>query len=488
MIKIKRERETGFMLMTSPGFSCLPPESKPRALRVLLKFLPVLTLCLITVFQVKAQANDTLRLTLDEALNSAVTGNADILIAELEIQRAQSQRRAVTGGFLPQIGVDGQYTRNLKRPVFFLPAGSNFPGGGGGGGGGTQEGSVIEAGFDNSYTLTGQATLPLYSRELIANARAAKTAVSISERGLDINMNDATAQVRKAYYDALLARESLEVLEISLENAQQNFINTQNQFAQELVPEYDVIRAQVQVENVRPDILQGENDYEAAISNLKLLANIPDEVPVVLAQTLEGLMQGDNAELLAQYTIQSNPNLLQLNAQAVYQQEQIKVQQSTFFPSLAAFGNYAYQTQANDFNFGEYLWVNTSAVGLQLSIPVFQGLTRLRQVEQARIDLKQTEIQRKYLTKSLTIQARNALNRVQRARASMEAQQVNIAQAQRGFEIAQVSYRSGYGTLIEVNDAELALTQARLGYIQVIYEYLNALADFKQLTGNESNE
>lgn len=472
--------------ISNPEAGSLQSEQKSGLLAAGVIKLIVLLLWGCSATLVAAQPTDTLNLTIEQALNSALEGNPDIRIAELDVQRAQSQLKAAKGNFLPQVSVDGQYARNLKRPVFFLPADSNFPGAGGGNG--PEEGTVIEAGFDNSYQLTGQASLPLYNRQLIANTRAAKTAVAINERGLDISKSDIATQVRKAYYDALLAKESLEALRLSLENAQQNLVNTQNQFAQELVPQYDVIRAEVQVENIRPDILQGENDYEVAISNLKLLANIPDETPVVLSQTLQQLMDGSNTELLAQYTVENNPNLLQLGAQAVYQQEQIMVQQSSFFPSVAAFANYGTQSQANDFNFRDYFWVNTSSVGLQLSIPVFQGFIRVRQVEQARIDLKQIEIQREYLEKSLSIQARNALNRVQRAKAGMEAQRRNIAQAQKGFEIAQVSYRSGYGTLIEANDAELALTQARLGYIQVVYEYLNALADFEQLTGSMSQE
>ncbi|WP_168193934.1 TolC family protein [Pontibacter sp. SGAir0037] len=430
--------------------------------------------------QARAQISDTLRLTLEETVESAISGNPDVLLAQLSVKRANSQLRAVNGGFLPQVGIDGQYTRNLKRPVFFLPAGSNFPGAGGGGSEGV---TVIEAGSDNSYQLAAQANVPIYSRELILNSRAAKTAVNVNERGLDISRNDIRMQVKKAYYDVLLAQESLKVLQQSLQNAQRNFENTRNQFAQELVPQYDVIRSEVQVENIRPDILQAENSLEAATSNLKLLANIPDEIPVVLVQTLQEFLNSSNTELLTSFGVENNPSLKQLDVQEMLQEQQVQVQQSSYFPSVSAFGNYAYQSQANNFNFREYLWVRTSGVGLQLSVPVFQGFVRSRQIEQAKLDLEQVQIQKQYMSKSLTIQAKNALNRVKRARAALAAQEKNIAQAQKGFEIAQVSYRSGVGTFIDANDAELALTQSRLSYLEVVYEYLNAIADFEQLTG-----
>ncbi|MBD3631300.1 TolC family protein [Cyclobacterium sp.] len=441
-------------------------------------------LCLTIFQQTHAQEKDTLALTLKETLSSALTGNPEILLAKLEIQRTTSQLKAAKGALLPYISIDGQYLRNIKRPVFFLPPGEGFGGAGGG-----SEGTIIEAGFDNSYNISAQANLPLYNRELRTSKRAAETAVEIQEKGLDINKNQIRTQVKQAYYEALLARESLQVLDQSLENAQRNFENIQNQFSQELVPEYDMIRAEVQVENIRPDILQGQNSYEAAVNNLKLLANIPQEIPVSLEESLVEFYENSDPEvILSGYTLEDNPELQQLAVQQNLRKKQIEVQKAAFYPSLSAIGNYAWQAQANNFNFNNYFWVNTSFIGIQLSIPVFQGLTRVRQIEQARIDLYQTNIQEEYQRKSLSIQAQNALNRIQRAQRSLEAQEKNIAQAERGYQIAQVSYNSGVGTLIEVNDAELALTQARLNQLEIIYEYLIALADFNQLTGNETND
>ncbi|NJX16989.1 TolC family protein, partial [Tamlana crocina] len=114
-------------------------------------------------------AQDTLYVSLEETVASAVTGNPDILISRLEVERAISQLKAANGAFLPNIGVDGQYVRNIKRPVFFLPPGEGF-----GGQQGDERGTVIEAGYDNSFNMTAQATLPLYNQSIIASSRAAR--------------------------------------------------------------------------------------------------------------------------------------------------------------------------------------------------------------------------------------------------------------------------------------------------------------------------
>lgn len=426
-------------------------------------------------------AQDTLYVSLEKTVESAVTGNPDILISRLEVERAISQLKAANGAFLPNIGVDGQYVRNIKRPVFFLPPGEGF-----GGQQGDERGTVIEAGYDNSFNMTAQATLPLYNQSIIAGSRAARKAVELEEKGLEVSENEIRAQVKRAYYDALLARESLQVLILSLENAQSNLENIRSQFAQELVPEYDVIRAQVQVENLRPDIFAAQNNFEASIYNLKLLTGIPQEIPLQLEESLEEFYEEANLFALEQYSLENNPQLDQLETQVALREAQIDLQEANFYPSLSAFGNYAYQAQANNFDFDEYFWVNTSSVGVQLSIPVFEGLTRLRQIEQAKIDLEQTQIQKDFQRKSLSIQAQNALNRIQRAQRSLQAQEQNIAQAAKGLEIAVVSYQSGVGTLLEINDAELALTQARLNQLEAIYDFLYALADFNQITGENN--
>jgi len=207
------------------------------------KILLPLALLFFTTGVSRAQIVDTLSVSLEETVESAVTGNPDILISRLEIERAISQSKAANGAFLPNVGVDAQYVRNIKRPVFFLPPGEGF-----GGMPGSDQGTVIEAGFDNSYNMSAQASLPLYNRALIASSRTARKNVEFQERGFDIGENEIRAQVKKAYYDALLARESLQVLDLSLDNAQSNFENIRNQYSQQLVPEYDVIRAEVQVE------------------------------------------------------------------------------------------------------------------------------------------------------------------------------------------------------------------------------------------------
>ncbi|KEO74139.1 TolC family protein [Anditalea andensis] len=428
---------------------------------------------------VHAQQGPVLNLNLDDLLHSGLEGNAEIVQAYLEVERAVAEQKAIAGGFYPQIDVSGQYDRNIKRPVFFFPADGALPGADPQPGG-----NVIEVGFDNAFQASAAANMPIYNKELIESNRLAKTSIKLSQTNLEVNKNELGSRIRKSFFEVLLAQESLRVLELSLANAEQNLANVQRQFEREIVAEYDVIRAEVQVANVLPDIIQAENDLQESLSNLKLLANIPEEINIALEGLLEEMYQ-QNLIIpnLGNYDLSNNPVLRQLTYQEDIQEHQISLNQAAFMPRLNTFANYAVLSQANDFNFSDYFWVNTSAVGLQLNIPVFQGFTRNRRMDQARIDLKQAQVQKDYTLRSLNLQSQNALNRMERAYKSIEAQEKNILQAERAFQIAQVSYSTGRGTLIEINDAELALTQAKLNTLRVKWEYLNAMTDLQELSG-----
>src|SRR5690606_7880163 len=223
----------------------------------------VLTFLLMNA-PVAAQEGPAVTVSLDELIESGLKGNADIVQAYLELHSAEAEQKAVAGGFLPQVSVSGQYDRNIKRPVFFFPADrGGFPGTGGGNG--ATEGSVIEVGFDNSFQASAQALLPVYDKVLIENNRLAKTSVKFSQANLRISKNEVANNIRKAYFEVLFAREALRVLELSLENAAANFEHISKQFSRELVPEFDLISAEVQGENLKPDIIQSQNELEDAV-------------------------------------------------------------------------------------------------------------------------------------------------------------------------------------------------------------------------------
>lgn len=434
----------------------------------------MLVLTMTTVQAAKAQ-EQPLELTLQESVVLALKNNPQITIAALEVDRSQLEKKITISQLLPTISANGQYLRNIKRPVIFLPDGSPF-------------GDVLEMGSDNSYTFQGQANMPIFSLPLYKGIELQKTAVLVAEESQREAIINLATEVKKAYFNVLLSQESKEVLRQSQVNAEQNLENIRNLFSQGVVAEYDVIRAEVQVQNLQPDIVQAENNLQLARNTLKLQLGLEAETDITIIESLDDFEEEiDEVPTLDEATrkiLVENSTLNQLRLQTEMAQEQISLQRSQWYPTLNATGNYSLQSQANNFEFSTYDWVPSATAGLQLSIPIFSGFSKRYQLQQAQIGLEQAQLQTEHMAQSLELQAQEAIYRMTQAMNQIENQEATIRQAEKGYEIALTSYRAGAATLLEVNDAELALTQARLNLLQSVYNYMTAKADYQQLIAN----
>jgi outer membrane protein TolC len=192
-----------------------------------------------------------------------------------------------------------------------------------------------------------------------------------------------------------------------------------------------------------------------------------------------------NFKPLAEVTLESNTNLRQLELQKTKLAKQYELLRTTRIPTLAAFGNYQIQSQANDFNFSDYEWVRTLSAGLQLQIPIFQGFAKRYKEQQVLVGIDQLKMQHDYLNRNLTLQMRNSVTNMMRAAEQISSSKVGIEQAERGYSIAQTRYNTGSGTILELNDAEVSLTQAKLNYNQALYDYLKAKVEFESIIGDD---
>jgi outer membrane protein len=439
----------------------------------------VISVAIVTMLSGTAKAQDTLRINLDQALEIALSEGASIKMADMEIKRTMYYKNEMLGGFLPTISGSANYSRNIHPQVIFLPEGIFGPGSGG----------PMKMGSDNSYNAGLSVSLPLFAPALFKMLKVSNADIEIAlekSRASKLNM---VSEVKKAFFSHLLARSSHEVLQMSILNAQKNLENSKNFYNQGIVAEYDVIRAEVQVRNLNPMLIQTENAVNLSAIKLKILLGIDVDIEIEAEGKLIDF-ESDylNYKPLANFTVDQNTNLLQLDLQQFKLNKQYELLKTNRLPTLAAFGNYQYQSQANDFNFGEYQWVKTTMVGLQLQVPIFQGFTKRQREQQVMVGIDQLKIQRDDLNKNLTLMAKNAIMNMQRASEQIDLNKEGIALADRGYNIAQTRYRTGTGTIFELNDAEDALRQAKQNYNQSLYDYLQAKVEYETIIGEATHQ
>jgi outer membrane protein len=441
-----------------------------------MKRLLIIPFLLISISHVLGQT-DTLYINRKVALDMALETNPTMAIARLEKAKAEARLNQNRGNLLPSLNANAAYTRNLKKQVIFFPE-EMAPLFGGV--------TALEVGNDNSYMGGFQFALPLYNPAIYRSIDAARAEQKIAEENFRTQAINLTYDVQSAWYNLLFTKEALEVNQLSFENARNNFENIRKFYQQGMVAEYDLIRAEVQTENSRTDVLQAQNHYELSINFLKTLLGINSETPIVI----EGNLMDSSEEMLSTFNIISaeksllnNPDYVSLGLQHDLILRQSKSLRATTLPSVTAVSNYMFLTEANDFKFGNYNWVNTASAGLQVNIPIFRGFTNRNQVKQLEIGAKQIQLQRDYIHDNLDTQLNSILKNITLALEKTAHADKFVELAQRGYSIARLRYDSGQGTLLEVNDSDFALKRARFNLLGAKNELLQAKLQYDRLLG-----
>jgi outer membrane protein TolC len=313
---------------------------------------------------------------------------------------------------------------------------------------------------------------------------------------------DMVAAVRSAYYNVLLAEQSMSVLNEAVATTQSVVDNTRNLYENGLAAEYDYITAQVQLSNLKPQVLQAQNAIEITKLQLKMYLSIPEDVEIALRGTLDDFRS--QVLLGEDYStdISENTTLRTLDLQRELLEHQEKLIQTTRMPTVAAFGQISYIGQER-VNLGgllggmaggaggataeqsKFWWQYPINIGAQISIPLFAGFKKTNQLREVRNQMKQLEIQREYAEEGIRLQVEQAINTLLTARETMLSNELTVEQATKAYDISLSRYNAGAGTILELNSSQLSLTQAQLSYSQSIYDYLSAYAQYEKTLGIE---
>lgn len=408
-------------------------------------------------------------LTLDKAIELALKENSQVKIARYEIEKSESKLWESTSSLIPSISGEGTYIRNIKKPVFFLP---DFFGG-------TGQVRPIEIGSKNSYSAQLKLGMPIFVGQAYTGIVISKLGLELSNLSYEEILAQTRLNTKKAFYDVLLAKETEKFIKQSYENALKNLENAEKLNKAGLLSDFEYLSAQVEVEKIKPNVLQAEYTYQTALNFLKSLLNLNAEDSIEVVGNIESFISEKFLMLDFSIDLENTFTIQKLSLQKQIADKNIMLQRWGHFPSLVAFGNYQIQTQAEDYNFNAYRWVKSAAIGLTLSVPIFSGFGVKSRVDQAEIQSKQIEETINFTRKQLDIAISNIKNKLATGLEKIEAQKLNKQKAFRNYQIAEIRYQEGMSTQLEISNANINLLSAQLGYAQAIYEYLVAEAELE---------
>lgn len=418
------------------------------------------------------EVRDTLKLTLDKALEIALSENPTMKVAGQEIMLKKEAKREAYGGLFPEVGLTGTYSRTLKKQTMVMDFGG--------------ESQTIQMGSDNSYQGGLNISLPVFAPGLYKSINLTQADVDLAVEKARSSKLDLVNQVTKAYYQLLLAQDSYQVLLQSYAQAEATFNVVKAKYEQGTVSEYDKIRADVQVRSLKPSVVSARNGVNLAGLQLQVLMGIDSNVVIGIVGNLKDYESALFATQLSdlKLNLANNSDLKQLDLNVSLLEKSLAVQRTNFLPTLAASFNYSYTSLNNDFKMSQYKWFPYSTVGVSLSIPLFKA-SNFTKVKQTKIQMMQLNENRINTYRQLTMQATSYLDNMAASTEQVVSNKEGIIEAEKGCLIAQKRYEVGKGTILEVNDSEVALTQARLTYSQSIYDYLVAKADLEKVVGKE---
>ena len=447
-------------------------------------------------------------ITLEQALEIALSENVSVKVADMEIKRAEYAKKGSYASLFPQIDASGAYQRTIKKQVMYMDFDMSSLMGGGAGTGtegteipdgveipetGTTEstsdssGGGIEMGRWNTWSAGLSAAMPLVNAQLWKSLKISGMDVELAVEKARASRLDMVTQVKNAYFSTLLAKEAFEVYKQVYENALQNLDETQKKYDAQKASDMELLRAKTTVANAVPNVYNAEGSVILALWQLKAVLGVDLDMNIDIAGKLEDWSEHMLYDLHQHdgYTLDMNTTMKQLAIQAEMLAETVKVQQYANIPSLALAFNFSLNAMTNDFKFSEYRWTPYSYVALSLNIPIFAGGKRHQQIRQAKNQYEQVKLQTVNTERQLKIAIRQYLNTMETSMKSYYAAKEALSSAQKGYDIVAKSYQVGRSTLIEVNDAQLALTQSQLAASQAVYNFLTAKSQLEQTLGQD---
>jgi outer membrane protein TolC len=434
----------------------------------------LVAVALITGVAVHAQDAGTdaiLKITLDDALSIALSDNPTIKVAEQQIEIKKVSKDEAWQALLPSADFSGSIQYTVLAAVMKLG------------------GNEFKMGQDNTSTWNGQfqISLPLFAPTVYATMNLTKTDLDNAIEQSRSSKLDLVNQVTKSYYQVILAQDSYDVLCRSYEQAEKNFNVVNSLYELGGTSEYDKISAEVQLRSLNPTVIQARNAVTMAKLQLMVLMGIDPETEIVVEGSLEDYEDQLYVEALGagSYSLENNTNMRQLKLSETMLNQSLRVQKMNFLPTLALAGTYAVQSLYNDnWNVFNYTWAKSSSIVLSLSVPIFRmgNFTKLRSTK---LQISQLSENIDYTEKQLNMQVRSYVDNMKANAEQVASNHEAIEQAEKGREIASKRYEIGKGTILELNNSEVSLTQAKLTYSQSIYNYLAAKADLDKVLGNE---
>ncbi len=324
----------------------------------------------------------------------------------------------------------------------------------------------------------------LFSAGVFNGLQAAKVYTATQDESVNLSVENTIYDTHVKFYSVLLAEDVYNINKDAVEVATKHYNHINDMYIKGLASEYDMLRAELEVENLKPDLAKAEREHELAVKDLMVhlgLEDAPELEGMIIApsETLPDIDQAINDGMNDRIELKMSALNVDIN-KIVYRNEKM-----SFLPQFFLSASLKHVHSNDKFEYDSDFTSKGFTAGIAFEMPIFTGQSNLFKTRKSMHDYKIARLEDDLAKKNIEIEIRNYRMSVEENRKSLEASIKGLALAEKGLTIAESRYNNKLGTILEILDAQLSLKKAKLNKSLSEYNLLISLEGFKKSIGRK---
>jgi outer membrane protein len=408
---------------------------------------------------------DMPELTLERLIEIALENQPNINVSQAVQAGARARLGTARSDYFPSINMSYGYNRATSNVAAGISAST-----------GNETPRRVSGRSSNNQNFSAALNLNVFdSFRREGRIQAAREDLNAAALDLSTTRQNVVLSVQQAYYNYLLALRLVQVNQEAVERNIKNLERAKGFFEVGTRPKIDVTRAQVDLANAELALVQARNQAATSLATLNNAIGIPDPPPYRIAEELEIPLAITSFEESVRAAMENRSELRSARALVRSAEASLSVAKRNLLPSLGASASWSYRGQ-------DYPLAPNWLAGMTLTIPVLNPPV-FYQIEEVAAELASAQTNEEITRQDIILEVRQSFADLVSAKEAIQASEVLLQQARENLELATGRYQVGVGPLIDVTDAELALTQAESQNVQALVRYKVAEAQLQKAMG-----
>jgi outer membrane protein len=425
---------------------------------------------------------------LTQYVDEALQNNLALKQQQFSLEKSLAALKEARGLFLPSVGINARYSRAGGGREIEFPVGDLvnpihqtlnqllqqpvFPG--------NLQNEVIPFLREKEQETKISAVQPIFEPQIFYNYKIKSTLVEVEQNNKHIYTRQVVSEVKTAYFRYLMTIQINKLLLQTRQLLEENLRVSRKLYENDKVTKEVVYRSEAELSELDQQILQAEKSEELAKSYFNFLLTRPlDQDITVSEEDLPILKEEGDLTAAFQLAVRQREELKLMELSVEASNKGIKLNQSTFLPSVFAALDYGFQGEEYRFTSSDDFWMASAILRWNL----FNGFQDQARIQQAKIEKKQQQVKYAEVENQIKLQVQEIYNNVKVSQKTIHAAEDRLLSARKSFEIVDRKYREGILPHIVYLDARNNLTRSEINSVITRYEYYIDLVELERALG-----